>query len=79
MDTQLLSVVAAATCPSAVALLPVSPPAGKQRIKDDDRLKTCHLLFAKLLLRVSLEIKAAARQSLTVQFTEGFTAHTANS
>ncbi|KAA6425769.1 MAG: hypothetical protein FRX49_04144 [Trebouxia sp. A1-2] len=36
MDTQLLSVVAAATCPPAVALLPVRPPAGKHRFVDDD-------------------------------------------
>ena len=67
IDTQLLSVVPAATCPPPVALLPVSPPAGKHRLRGDDFLKTCHLLFAELVVRVSLESKAAAIQSTTVQ------------
>ena len=52
MDTQLLSVMAAATCPPAVALLPVSPPAGKHRFKADDFLEACNLLFTGLLVMV---------------------------
>lgn len=58
MDTQLLSVVAAATCPPAVALLPVRPPAGKHRLTADDFLETCHLLFAGLLMIVTESLES---------------------